>query len=151
MDQFTEELQIRVWPAQDRRRLWRFVLFVFGVPWIFGWAFGLYWGLFAWVVLMASTFSFYVPTTYVLKDTGIEVRRWLIRYERPWSQFKRIERDRHGVFLGTFKFRSRLDPFRGLYLLIEDPEMQEQVVHWIQSKIGGSDDSGESGEDSNND
>ncbi len=144
-------LEITVWPARNRARFWRFVFFILAIPILFGWVFGPYWGVFAWLVLMGSTFSFYVPTTYRFTDTGIEIRRGPIRYERPWSQFKRVERDAHGIFLGTFKFRSRLDPFRGLYLLVQDPETQERVLAVIQEKTGLYDASRESSEDTGND
>ncbi|MBN1425903.1 hypothetical protein JXA88_15240 [Candidatus Fermentibacteria bacterium] len=74
-------------------------------------------GVMACVLLTASLWPFFVPTDYLITAWGIEQIRWPTRQRRAWSTFRRFQVDRRGVLLSPFPQSSRLDPFRGMYVL----------------------------------
>ncbi len=130
--------EVRVWPARDRRKLAFFVAVLVLVPTVFGWVFGLYWGILAFVLLLGANLSFVTPTRYELTDEGVTVHRFWGRIHYPWSRFRRVVQDRNGVFLSPFARPSRLDAFRGLYLILPDPEVRREVYRLAQSQISKS-------------
>ncbi len=130
MSRSARTLEIRVWPARNRKKLAFFVAVLILVPLVFGWAFGLYWGLLAFVLLLGANLSFITPTRYVLDPEGITVHRFWGKVHYPWSRFRRVAQDKNGVFLSPFARPSRLDAFRGLYLILPDAEVREQVYRW---------------------
>ncbi len=99
---------------------------------------GPWWCVLTIVVVFLSLYSFWLPTRYTLDDEGIEVSRFLYRRRFPWSRFRRYEIDRGGIFLGTFRKPSRLDPFRGLYLLgaQKEPEAADLVKRMLNREPG---------------
>lgn len=99
-----------------------------------GWLAGPGWAVLGALLAFLSTPAFWLPTTYVLDEDGVEVRRLMYRMRRPWSHFARYETFDGGVFLSPFPKPSRLDPFRGLTLLgaHEHPE----AMRLIRERVG---------------
>ncbi|MCA9727797.1 MAG: hypothetical protein R3E12_17585 [Candidatus Eisenbacteria bacterium] len=77
------------------------------------------WGIFAAFVLVFSLDGFLFPTRFVLRDDGVSVKRTFSRSERPWSTFRRVYRDRHGLTLSPYTRRTALEPYRSLRLLYD--------------------------------
>lgn len=101
------------------------LLLTFFSSWYAGTPFG---GL-AFVLLTGSLWPFYVPTRYRITSWGVEQIRWPVRQKRPWSQFRRYEVDARGILLSPFISPSRLDSFRGMYLLTGNgPQEIREVV-----------------------
>jgi len=96
---------------------------------------GPWWCILTVIVVFLSLYPFWVPTKYALDQEGIEVSRFLYRRKFPWSRFRRYEVDSGGIFLGTFRKPSRLDPFRGLYLVggHKHPEAVDLVKERIKT------------------
>ncbi len=133
-----ETLVIRVWPARNRRKLLLFLGILVLVPGVFGWAFGLYWGLLAAVLLLGANLSFLTPTRYELTPHEVVVHRFWGRIRYPWHRFRRVEMDQNGVFLSPFARPSRLDAFRGLYLILPDPALRQQAFQWARQHLRNS-------------
>ncbi len=131
-------LEVRVLPARNRRKLLFFVAVLVAVPLVFGWAFGLYWGVLAFVLILGTNLSFVTPTRYVFTQEGVTVHRFWGRIHHPWHRFRRVELDANGVFLSPFARPSRLDAFRGLYLILPDPEIRKRVYDLAASRIANS-------------
>jgi len=100
---------------------------------IFWFLAGAFWVVITLLVVFLSLYSFWVPTTYTLDEKGVQVKRFLYKRFFPWDRFRRWEIDENGVFLGTFKNPSRLDPWRGLYLV--DGNKYPQAINMIQKHI----------------
>ena len=128
-------LEIQVLPAKNRKKLALYIALVLLFSGLFLGVFGPYWGIFALLVLVGTTYNFYIPTKYRFDQYGITVTRFGLSHHRPWSQFKRVDRDKNGVFIGTFSKPSRLDPFRGIYIPITDREIQELILNFVKVKI----------------
>jgi hypothetical protein len=94
------------------------------------WYAGKPFGVLAFALLSGSLWPFYVPTRYRITSWGVEQIRWPVRQKRPWSHFRRYEVDARGILLSPFISPSRLDSFRGMYLLTYtgSQEIQEVVA-----------------------
>jgi hypothetical protein len=103
-------------------------------------------GTLALVVLFASLAKFYLPTRYRLNDKHITVKTTTQTMRKRWSQYRSFYPDRNGVLLSPFMRPSRLENFRGLYLIFEDN--REAVTRFVQSHIGSPEtDPGDPGEE----
>lgn len=80
------------------------------------WMRGVYWGLFAGLVLFLSLEAFYLPTRYELRAAGIQVRKPFSRAEREWGAFRSVWCDPLGVTLSPFGRRHWLESYRGIRL-----------------------------------
>lgn len=128
-------------PAKNRRKLALFLGILVGVSLLSGWLFGPFWGLFAFVLLALSNLAFYTPTRYRLDESGITVYRPFYTLHRPWDWVARVEVDKNGVFLSPFAHPSRLDAFRGVYLLTHGQVEVEKVLAFIRERKGWKDES----------
>ena len=91
---------------------------------------------FALVALLLLVFSmrqFFLPTAYVLNAEGVEVRFSGAAKKKPWDYFSSYYEDRNGILLSPFKDRSRLEAFRGIYLIVNNNK--PQIVEFIKQFI----------------
>lgn len=113
-----ELLTWRVFPASSHPLKAVFVsvvivLLSLGSAWYAGKALG----VLAFFLLLGSLWPFFMPTTYRLTTWGIEQLRWPTKQKRPWTYFRRFTVDNRGILVSPFVSPSRLDPFRGMYIL----------------------------------
>ena len=87
------------------------------------------------VILATSLASFFLPTTYILRDDCITVKSFLRRFSKRWDYFRSYYPDRNGVFLSPFPVPSRLEAFRGLYIRFGDNK--SEVTHFVETKMRG--------------
>ncbi len=104
----------------------------FGSSWYAGKALGVV----AFLLLGGSLWPFFVPTTYRFSTWGVEQRRWPTKQRKPWTYFRRYQVDRKGILLSPFISPSRLDPFRGMYLLAGKFSQEVQEVAAAQLERG---------------
>ncbi|MEO0198159.1 MAG: hypothetical protein ABIL91_01080 [candidate division WOR-3 bacterium] len=132
--------EVREWyslPISDKkRRLKFFVLFPLSVI-VFWLAGGVFWGIFAFVVLMLVLFPFYTKTKYRIEDGKVTVIKPFYTFTRELSYFKRVYRDNFGVFLSPFTKRSFLESFRGLYLMVDSPDLRDKIYDELKKEIEG--------------
>lgn len=93
-------------------------------------------GTLALVVLFASLAKFYLPTRYRLSDKYIKVKTTTQTIQKNWSQFRSYYPDKNGVLLSPFLQPSRLENFRGIYLIFESN--RDEVIAFIKERIGRS-------------
>ncbi|UCE24020.1 MAG: hypothetical protein JSU74_12090 [Candidatus Zixiibacteriota bacterium] len=91
-------------------------------------------GTLALVVLFASLARFYLPTKYRLSDKRIMVKSTTQTVYKNWSQYRSFYPDRNGVLLSPFVRPSRLENFRGLYLIFENNK--KDVIRFVENHIG---------------
>lgn len=90
-------------------------------------------GTLALVVLFASLAKFYMPTKYLLSDKRIMVKSTTQTVSKNWSNFRSFYPDKNGVLLSPFIQPSRLENFRGMYLIFENN--RDEVINFIRSRI----------------
>lgn len=92
--------------------------------------------LLALVVLFASLARFYFPTSYRISDRGITVKTVTQTLRKDWSLYRSCYVDKNGILLSTFTRPSRLENFRGLFLLFSGN--REEVAAFVKARVSGS-------------
>lgn len=91
--------------------------------------------LIALALLIFSMRQYFLPTNYILSSQGVEVQFSGLAKKKPWSYFQSYYEDQNGVLLSPFKEKSRLESFRGIYLITVHDNKQ-QIVEIISKYIG---------------
>jgi hypothetical protein len=86
------------------------------------------------VVMLGSLAKFYVPTSYKLTTETVAVKTTTTTISKSWSQYRSFYPDKNGVLLSPFAEPSRLENFRGLYLMFSDN--RDEVIPFVQAHIG---------------
>lgn len=82
-----------------------------------GWSFAsVAWAAFSLAVLVTALRQYFVVSHIVVDEAGVQVRSVFGCQRRLWSELKSYYPQPDGVFLSPFEQRSRLDPYRGLFL-----------------------------------
>ena len=84
------------------------------------WADSQFFAVLAMIVVFASLAKFYFPTSYKLTETHIHVKTTTQKVHREWGVFRSSYRDKNGILLSPFTEPSRLENFRGQYLMFND-------------------------------
>ncbi|UCD63319.1 MAG: hypothetical protein JSW34_11300 [Candidatus Zixiibacteriota bacterium] len=90
-------------------------------------------GTLALVVLFLSLAKFYMPTRYRLTDRRITVKTTTQTIHKTWSQFRSFYPDNNGVLLSPFISPSRLESFRGIYLIFSGNK--DEVIDFVRARI----------------
>lgn len=117
----------------------RLIIALFSIP-LFGAAVYLSttsytWSTFAAGVLFLSLSRYFFRTHYTLTPDVLEARYPGRKVRRRWSEFASCKVERAGVFLSPYKKTSRLENFRGIFLLTGD--RQEEVVDFVRDRLEG--------------
>ncbi len=91
-------------------------------------------GVLAIVVLTASLTKFYFPTSYKLTDRHVIVKTTLQTLKKDWSIYRSCYPDKNGIQLSPFPEPSRLENFRGMYLMFDDNK--DEVTAFVRAHIG---------------
>ncbi|MBI5778469.1 MAG: hypothetical protein HZA49_03320 [Planctomycetes bacterium] len=89
--------------------------------------------LIALALLVLSMRQFFLPTVYVLNAEGVEVRFSGATKKKRWDYFQSYYEDRNGILLSPFKDKSRLEAFRGIYLIANNNK--PQIVEFVKQHI----------------
>jgi hypothetical protein len=90
-------------------------------------------GFIALVVLFASVAKFYMPTKFRLTQKNVTIKSTTQTITKPWSMFRSSYPDKNGILLSPFAEPSRLENFRGLYLIFA--ENRDDVTAFVRTRI----------------
>ncbi len=90
-------------------------------------------GVIAMVVMFMSLAKFYMPTKYRLTDEHFMVKTTTQTLQKEWSLYRSYYVDKNGVLLSPFVRPSRLENFRGLYLMFNNN--RDEVVRFVKDHI----------------
>lgn len=93
-------------------------------------------GLFALIVLFASLAKYYFPTSYRLTDKRVIIKTTTQTLAKDWSAYRSFYRDKNGILLSPFIEPSRLENFRGAYLICRDNI--DEVSSFVRERISAS-------------
>ncbi|OHB74480.1 MAG: hypothetical protein A2Z34_08300 [Planctomycetes bacterium RBG_16_59_8] len=85
------------------------------------------------VILFLSLRDYFFPTHYRLSAEGVLVETTFGRRFKRWNSFRSFSLDANGLFLSPFEGRSRLENFRGLYLLLDGNG--PQVASYVKERV----------------
>ena len=86
------------------------------------------------VIMLGSLAKFYFPTSYKLTDKTVAVKTTTTTITKEWSQYRSFYPDKNGVLLSPFAEPSRLENFRGIYLMFA--ENRDEVIAFVKAHIG---------------
>jgi hypothetical protein len=89
-----------------------------------------YFTVVALLLIWGQVASFFLPTRYVLSETGVHVRGVLTKKTKEWREFRSYYRDSEGILLSPFVGRSRLERFRGVSLVFHGNG--EEVASFVE-------------------
>jgi hypothetical protein len=87
------------------------------------------------VLLTAALNRFFCPSRFTIDDEGITAEYPLRKLRHRWSELQRFVWDEHGGYLSTRAVGSRLDAYRGMHLLFDEPN-REQIIETIRARMG---------------
>ncbi|MHC4644559.1 MAG: hypothetical protein ACYTBJ_03585 [Planctomycetota bacterium] len=93
------------------------------------------WVVFSGVVFAVSLRQFFLPTTFCLSEDEVVSRFLWFEKRRSWKELKSYFTDRNGVLLSPFPGPSRLESFRGFYLI--GANHRPEVMEFIRRKLDG--------------
>lgn len=83
------------------------------------------------VVLFSAIADFLLPMTFTLTRRAAMMRGWFKAQRIEWQDVRAVHEDDSGVKLSPFAHRSRLEPYRGVYLWFNGN--REQVMAWVKA------------------
>jgi hypothetical protein len=88
--------------------------------------------------LWLATRDYWLPVRYTVSEKGAAVRYLGAAYDISWERVKYVTVTADGVKLSPLPPRSRLEPFRGVYLRFADNREQvlEAIAFWRGSTAG---------------
>ena len=97
------------------------------------WMFGPLLAVLALAVFFAALNTYFLPVTYRLTSTGIEVDKRVFTARYEWKQFRRWFRTTGGIVISPFSKKTYLDNFRGVHLLL--PADSKPIVEYLDRRF----------------
>ncbi|MCP4684347.1 MAG: hypothetical protein GY867_02765 [bacterium] len=91
--------------------------------------------VFSMVVVFGALAKFYWPTSYRLSDRRIMVKTTTQTLHKDWKIYRSCYADKNGVLLSPFEEPSRLENFRGLYIMFNNN--RDEVIAFVRARVGG--------------
>ncbi len=85
------------------------------------------------VIMFASLAKFYFPTSYKLDNKRVTIKTSTQTLHKEWSLFRSFYPDKNGILLSPFTSPTRLENFRGLYIMFNDN--RDEVIDFVRMKI----------------
>lgn len=85
------------------------------------------------LILGGSFVQFFIPTRYDVFEDKIRITRLFNTAEKELKFYRRIIIDKNGFFLSPFSTPNRLDPFRGVYILLENNK--DEVINFVKTRL----------------
>jgi hypothetical protein len=89
--------------------------------------------LLALVIMIGSLAKFYLPTRFKLSDRGVTIKTTTQTLFKEWKVYRSCYPDKKGILLSPFVEPSRLENFRGLYVMFEGNG--ELVTSFVRERI----------------
>lgn len=86
------------------------------------------------VILFLSLSRFYLPIRYRLSDRRIMIKTMTQTLYKEWSVYRTCYPDKNGILLSPFIQPSRLENFRGVFLLFNDNA--QVVTEFVKARLG---------------
>jgi len=85
------------------------------------------------LIMFASLAKFYFPTKYRLTDEKISIKTTTQTLHKEWSIYRSFYPDKNGVLLSPFVRPTRMENFRGLYIMFSNN--RDEVIKYVESHI----------------
>jgi hypothetical protein len=89
--------------------------------------------LLAMLIMLGSLAKFYFPTRYKLNDKSVTVKTTTQTLVKEWKLYRSCYPDKKGILLSPFATPTRLENFRGLYVMFE--RNNDAVIAFVRERI----------------
>ena len=89
--------------------------------------------LLAMLIMLGSLAKFYFPTHYKMDDRTVTVKTTTQTLVKEWKLYRSCYPDKKGILLSPFATPTRLENFRGLYVMFE--RNNEVVTAFVKERI----------------
>ena len=118
----------------DPRTFFKGVLAVFIVNIFIYYMFNPTYGTIALFLTILSLTEIFFPFKYALYEKGIIVDRFFYKVKHEYGYYKKVYNDNNGIFLSPYRYKTRMDSFRGILLRIPK-DKKDEVLEFLRSKI----------------
>lgn len=87
----------------------------------------------AMIIMLASLAKFYFPTRYKLDASGVTIKTTTQTLTKEWKLYRSCYPDKNGILLSPFAEPSRLENFRGLYIMFQ--RNRDEVTAFCRERI----------------
>ena len=94
----------------------------------------LYLAVLAVVILLVATAPFWLPTHYILSDSGVEQRRAGRTRSRPWDQLRRLAVGRDAALVSPFRAPNWMDRYRGITVMFDGGD-RDHIVAILRDRV----------------
>lgn len=101
---------------------------------VYYWTGSKWFAVFGVLIVFASLAKFYFPTSYRMTDRGFMIKTSTQTLAKFWSNFRSVYPDRNGVLISPFSAPSRLENFRGVYIMFNNN--RNEVLSFVKEHIG---------------
>lgn len=92
---------------------------------------------FAILGIVLPFFSFteiFFPIKYFLFDDYLIVDKYFFKVKKDYSYYKKVYKDKNGVFLSPYRFTTRMENFRGMLLRVPESSRKD-VFEFLEGKL----------------
>jgi hypothetical protein len=100
---------------------------------VYSWMQSPWFTILALLIMLGSLAKFYFPTGYKLSARGVTMKTTTQTLFKEWSIYRSCYPDKKGILLSPFAEPSRLENFRGLYVMFEGNN--REVTAYCQEHI----------------
>ena len=118
----------------DPRTFFKAILAVFIVNIFIYYMFNPTYGTIALFLTILSLTEIFFPFKYALYEKGIIVDRFFYKVKHEHGYYKKVYDDKNGIFLSPYRYKTRMDSFRGILLRIPK-DKKDEVLAFLRSKI----------------
>jgi len=118
----------------DPRTFFKGVLVVFLVNIFIYYMFNPTFGMIALILTILSLTEIFFPFKYALYEKGLIVDRFFYKVKHEYNYYKKVYNDKNGIFLSPYRYKTRMDSFRGILLRIPS-DKKDEVIVFLKTKI----------------
>jgi hypothetical protein len=89
--------------------------------------------LLAMLIMLGSLAKFYFPTRYKMDGKGVTVKTTTQTLVKEWKLYRSCYPDKKGILLSPFATPTRLENFRGLYIMFE--RNNDEVTAFVRERV----------------
>ena len=100
---------------------------------IYYWTDSKWFAVFGALVIFGSLAKFYFPTSYRLTDESFLIKTSTQTLTKLWANFRSCYPDKNGVLMSPFAEPSRLENFRGVYIMFNNN--RDEVMAFVKERL----------------
>ncbi|PID29337.1 MAG: hypothetical protein CR982_03015 [Candidatus Cloacimonadota bacterium] len=119
---------------ENPMKFFQAIIFLGGSFFLVDIIFGRHYAILSLFLSFLSLPEIFFPFIYKIYNDKIHVNRFFYKINKDLSYYRKVYKDRNGVFLSPYRNKSRMENFRGVLLRIP-AEDREEVYSFLKERI----------------